>query len=47
MVQNTSTSYAPWTIVEANDKLWARIRAMRTIAEAIEKGLGIKKKKKA
>ena len=49
MVSNTSTTYAPWTIVEANDKLWARIRAMRTIAEAVEEGLGIKnddKKKK-
>ena len=39
MIVNTSTTYAPWTIVEANDKLWARIKAMRTIAEAIEKGL--------
>ncbi len=39
-VTNTSTTYAPWTIVEANDKLWARIRAMRAIAEAIEQGLG-------
>jgi len=46
MVQNTSTTYAPWTIVEANDKLWARIRTMRTIADAIEKNLGIGKKKK-
>jgi polyphosphate kinase 2 (PPK2 family) len=51
MVTNTSTTYAPWTIVEANDKLWARIRAMRTIAETIERALdsgkdGKKKKKK-
>jgi polyphosphate:AMP phosphotransferase len=43
MLQNTSTSYAPWTIVEANDKLWARIRALRTIVEAIEAGLDGKK----
>ncbi len=42
-LQNTSTSYAPWTIVEANDKLWARIRTLRTIVEAIEDGLGEKK----
>jgi polyphosphate kinase 2 (PPK2 family) len=42
MIQNTSTSYAPWTIVEANDKLFARIRALSTIVEAIEKGLGVK-----
>jgi polyphosphate kinase 2 (PPK2 family) len=39
MIVNTSTTYAPWTIVEANDKLWARIKAMRTIAETVEKGL--------
>ena len=43
MLQNTSTTYAPWTIVEANDKLWARIRTLRTIVEAIEDGLGVKK----
>ncbi|HEY2806132.1 MAG TPA: hypothetical protein VGI92_09765 [Gemmatimonadales bacterium] len=36
-ITNTSTTYAPWTIVEANDKLWARIKSMRTIADAIEK----------
>jgi len=39
MITNTSTSYAPWTIVEANDKNWARVKTMRTIAEAIERGL--------
>jgi polyphosphate kinase 2 (PPK2 family) len=43
MIQNTSTTYAPWTIVEANDKLWARIRALRAIVEAIEHGLGVEK----
>jgi polyphosphate:AMP phosphotransferase len=39
MLVNTSTTYAPWTIVEANDKLWARIRAMRALITAIEAGL--------
>ena len=43
MITNTSTTWAPWTIVEANDKYWARIKALRTIAEAIEKGLERKK----
>jgi AMP-polyphosphate phosphotransferase len=46
MITNTSTTYAPWTIVEANDKLWARIKAMRTIANAIAKGLDAGKKRK-
>ena len=39
MVANTSTTYAPWTIVEANDKNWARVKTMRTIAEAVERAL--------
>jgi len=43
MIGNTSTSYAPWTIVEANDKGFARVKAMRTIAEAIERSLGEKR----
>jgi polyphosphate kinase 2 (PPK2 family) len=40
MITQTSTTYAPWTIVEANDKSWARVRCLRTLVEAIEKGLG-------
>lgn len=36
MLANTSTSYAPWTIIEANDKLFARIKALRTVVRAIE-----------
>jgi polyphosphate kinase 2 (PPK2 family) len=43
-IVNCSTTYAPWTIVEANDKLWARVKAMKTIADAIEGALGGKKK---
>jgi polyphosphate:AMP phosphotransferase len=49
MITNTSTTYSPWTIVEANDKLWARVKTMRTIADAIENALdgdGRKKKGK-
>lgn len=39
MLANTSTSYAPWTIIEANDKYFARIKALRTVVRAIEKKL--------
>ncbi len=39
MILRTSTTYAPWTIVEGNDKLWARIRVLRTVCDAIEKRL--------
>ena len=40
MIERTSTSYAPWTIVEGEDKLWARIRALTTIIDAVEDALG-------
>jgi polyphosphate kinase 2 (PPK2 family) len=36
MLFRTSTAYAPWTIVEANSKYYARIKALRTVIEAIE-----------
>jgi polyphosphate:AMP phosphotransferase len=39
MLEKTSTSYAPWTILESNCKLYARIKALRTVAEALEKAL--------
>jgi polyphosphate:AMP phosphotransferase len=37
MVERTSTVGAPWTLVEANDKHFARIKVLRTLVEAIEK----------
>ncbi|MBL7224113.1 MAG: phosphate--AMP phosphotransferase [Candidatus Brocadiae bacterium] len=39
MLTKTSTTYAPWTILEANDKLFARIKALRTVADALEAAL--------
>jgi len=39
MIFRTSTKNAPWTIVEANDKLYARIKAMNTVISAVEKKL--------
>jgi len=39
MIERTSTTYAPWTILEANCKLYARIKALRTVADAVEKVL--------
>lgn len=38
MVERTSTDICPWTLVEANDKYFARVKVLRTIAEAIERG---------
>ncbi|MGD8514447.1 MAG: polyphosphate:AMP phosphotransferase [Granulosicoccaceae bacterium] len=37
MVEHTSTSNAPWTLVPANDKYYARIRVLQTICERLEK----------
>ena len=39
MVDRTSTEIAPWTLVEANDKYFARIKVLRTLCERIEAAL--------
>ncbi|MBN2110687.1 MAG: polyphosphate:AMP phosphotransferase [Methanosarcinaceae archaeon] len=36
MLQKTSTTYAPWTIVEGNNKKYARIKVLRTVVETLE-----------
>ena len=36
MVDRTSTEYAPWTLVEANNKFFARIKVLRTMCKSIE-----------
>jgi polyphosphate:AMP phosphotransferase len=39
MVDHTSTSTAPWTLVEANDKYHARVKVLKTICERLEESL--------
>ena len=39
MLVRTSTTYAPWIIVEANSKYYARIKVLETVVDAIEKRL--------
>ena len=36
MVDRTSTRLAPWTLIEANDKPYARVKVLRTINDALE-----------
>jgi len=36
MVDRTSTELAPWAIVEANDKYFARLKVLRTLCDRIE-----------
>ena len=47
LLERTSTKTAPWTVVEANDKLWARVKVLRTCVDALEvavAGKGLAKK---
>ena len=39
MLHHTSTRWAPWTIVEGNDKPYARIRTLRVLTEALAQRL--------
>jgi polyphosphate kinase 2 (PPK2 family) len=40
MLLKTSTLTAPWTIIEANDKLWARIKTQEALIETLSAALG-------
>jgi len=39
MIDKTSTDVAPWTLVEAENKRWARIKVLETVIAAIEDGM--------
>ncbi len=39
MVDRTSTGLAPWTLVEANDKNFARVKVLKTICDRLETAL--------
>ena len=45
MVDRTSTSIAPWTLVEANNKYYARIKVLKTLVRATERVLDQVKRK--
>ncbi len=40
MIERTSTAYAPWVLVAANDKYHARVKILDHIVTAIERALG-------
>jgi AMP-polyphosphate phosphotransferase len=40
MVAFTSTRIAPWTLVEADNKRFARIKVLKTLCQAIDRALG-------
>ncbi len=39
MVARTSTEYAPWTLVEGDDKPYARVKVLRTLRDGLKEGL--------
>ncbi len=41
MVERTSTRHAPWTLVEGNDKNFARLKVLRTVCDRIEERGGV------
>jgi polyphosphate:AMP phosphotransferase len=36
MIEHTSTRQAPWTVLEANDKYFARLKVLRTVCDRLE-----------
>lgn len=41
MVERTSTEYAPWILVEGNDKRYARIKVLRVLCDRLEQLISI------
>lgn len=46
IIQHTSTVVAPWTLVEGDDKRYARIKVIRTLCERLKEVLDSQKKSK-
>jgi AMP-polyphosphate phosphotransferase len=40
MIEKTGTPEAPWTLIEAQDKRWARVKVLKTVADRLEEELG-------
>lgn len=47
MVERTSTTRSPWTLVEANDKKFARIKVLETICKSLDEKLEVLKSREA
>lgn len=42
MIRKTSTTFAPWYILESDDKKYARIKALRIVIKRIREACGEK-----
>lgn len=47
MLAKTETTYAPWTLVEANDQRWAVVRVFEVLAQRIEQEIARRKQASA
>jgi len=43
MLAKTDSAHAPWTVIEANDLRWARVRVFETLIERMEQALARRK----
>ena len=41
MIEKTATEIAPWVLVEANNKEWARVKVLNAVNHRIKEALGI------
>lgn len=39
VMKTTNTPYAPWTVVESNDKKYARVKVLQTVVDRLKKAL--------
>ena len=39
MIDLTGTDFAPWTIVEGNDKRFARVEVMKTVCQQLKRAI--------
>ncbi len=39
MIERTSTNSAPWILVEANDKRWARVKVLKAVSQHLSRSL--------
>jgi hypothetical protein len=41
MIEHCSTKAAPWTVIAANDKKWARIKGMEAVVATLSEGIDL------
>lgn len=47
MLAKTSTPHAPWTVVEANDTRWARVKVFETLVQRIDEAIARRRERPA